>query len=432
MSMLDRFVEKKVQVALGCTEPIAVALATAKARSVVDGEVRKIEVLVDPNIFKNGMGAGIPGTDGRTGNILAAALGALCGDPNACLQVLKNVHEEAIARALTLIEGGSVVLEVLRGRRGIFIDARVITDQGIGRARIQDEHTNLTILERNGVSVLDAECQSGKAGPGEDFFEGLRFVDLVAEADGLSTFAEGRILEAVRANAEVADYGLSHDVGLGLGKALQKAVDDGLLGDDAANRAKILTAAAVDARMGGAPVGVTAVAGSGNQGLACTMPLLAFCRVRGLPIGRKLAEATALAFLTTGYIKGRIGSLGAMCGCVVAAGAGAAAGITRLLGGDAEACARAVTNILADLAGVICDGAKGGCSLKLTTAANASIQAAVLAIEGLRVTPKDGIVVDDVDETIGNLGRLSHSGMTVTDDVILDIMIDKLKQGAYS
>lgn len=432
MSLLERFLTARVRPALGCTEPIAVALASAWARSVVGGRIRKIEVLVDPNIFKNGMGAGIPGSGGRTGNLLAAALGALVGDPERCLEVLRSVEPAALDEATALIDRGAVVMEVLRGRRGIFIDARVITEEGLGRARIQDEHTNLVILERNGEDVRERATSRSGSRSDERFFTDVRFADLVAEAGTVTPAQRSVILQAMRTNEAVAEHGLAHPCGLGIGSALQKAVARGILGNDAANRAKILTAAAVDARMGGEPVAVMAVAGSGNQGIACTVPLLAVNQVLGLADDVRLAEAAALAFLVTGWIKEHVGSLGAMCGCVVAAASGAAAGIARLMGGDTGCCARAVTNVLADLAGVICDGAKGGCALKLATAANAAVQSAALAHEGVRVTRKDGIIAPDLDDTVDNLGRLSNPGMTVTDEVILDIMTEKLKAGCYA
>ncbi len=431
MRLIEQFLAANVKPTLGCTEPIAVALAAAYARSVVKGDIRKIEVLVDPNIFKNGMGAGIPKSKGKIGNIHAAALGAICGDPNRCLEVLDAVDDEATKKADELIKNNGVVIEVLRGRSGIFIDARVITSQGLGRARIEGSHTNLTVLERNGENALDEiNKQDGSEGKAT-MFAGIKFSQLVDEAASITDEEVETILAAVAKNEAAAEYGLANECGLGVGLAFRKAVDEGLLGHDSANEAKILTAAAVDARMGGAPVGIMAVAGSGNQGIATTLPILAFCRHHGIADARKRAEATALAFLVTGYIKEHIGSLGALCGCVMAAASGSAAGIARLLGGDVSSCARAVTNVLADLAGVICDGAKGGCALKLATAANAAVQAAVLAKEGLRVTAQDGIIDNEIEHTVKNLGQLSNPGMTTTDEVILDIMTDKLKRGTY-
>jgi len=432
MGFVQDFLALKVKPTLGCTEPICVALATAYARSTVGGSIRKIEVLVDPNIFKNGMGAGIPKTEGKIGNIYAAALGAICGDSSLCLEVLNPVNNVSIETARQLIDEGSVVIEVLRGRTGIFVDARVITSEGIGRARIEGSHTNLTILESNGRKVDSSAVVSDAQTTKGCFFEGKKFADLLDEAQKITDDDVEFILGAINKNLEAAEFGLEHCSGLGVGIAFDKAINRGLLGDDAANRAKVLTAAAVDARMGGEPVGIMAVAGSGNQGIACTLPLLAFCRSRGLKDDRKLAEAVALAFMITGYIKERIGSLGALCGCVMGAASGSAAGICRLLNGDKQVCANAVTNVLADLSGVICDGAKGGCALKLATAANAAVQSAVLAMEGVRVTQKDGIVDEDIDNTIRNLGKLSNPGMTATDGVILDIMSDKLGKGAYS
>jgi len=432
VSILANFLEHKIKLALGCTEPIAVALATSYARSLVEGDVRKIEVLVDPNIFKNGMGAGIPGTNGGVGNILAAALGALCGDPTASLEVLKNVDKECINIAQDLMDKRAVVIEVLRGTRGIFIDARVITNHGIGRARIEGEHTNLTVLERNGENVLDSTDIREATTGDKAFFDGVTFANLVSATENLNAAQIAQVIDAIEVNERAAEFGLSNPVGLKLGVTLQKAIADGLLGNDAANQAKMLTAAAVDARMGGASIPVMAVSGSGNQGIACTLPLLAFCRARGIKDQETLASAAALAFLVTGFIKEHIGGLGAMCGCVVAAGAGAAAGIVRLMGGDGEACARSVTNVLADLTGVICDGAKGGCSLKLATAANAAVQSAVLAMEGLQVTKQDGFIAGTIDVTVDNLGYISCQGMTTTDQVILDIMSKKLKAGDYS
>lgn len=432
MGFVQDFLTTMVKPALGCTEPICVALAVAYARSMVGGEIRKVEVLVDPNIFKNGMGAGIPKTHGKIGNIYAAALGAICGDPGLCLEVLNPIDSESIDLAKQMIEDNSVVIEVLRGRKGIFVDARVITSEGIGRARIEGTHTNLTLLESNGQKVDSVFLGVGSKAAKSRMFADLKFADLVAEARNITEEDVEFIIAAILKNAEAAEFGLANNSGLGIGLALKKSIEDGLLGDDPANRAKVLTAGAVDARMGGEPVSIMAVAGSGNQGIACTLPLLAFCRFRGIEEGRQLAEATALAFMVTGYIKECIGSLGALCGCVMGAACGAAAGITFLIKGDGSLCAHAVTNVLADLSGVICDGAKGGCALKLATAANAAVQSAALAVNGVRVTEKDGIVDKDIDETIRNLGRLSNPGMTLTDDIILDIMSEKLHKGAYS
>ena len=431
MRILKEFLQTQVKPTLGCTEPIAVALASAYARSVVGGEIRKIEVLVDPNIFKNGMGAGIPNSNGKIGNIHAAALGAICGRADRCLEVLDSVDEKAIRAAEKLIEEDSVVIEVLRSKSGIFIDARAITSQGLGRARIEGSHTNLTILEANGEDVLEQVNEGDEQAQKRKLFEGVKFATLFEESLSIRDEERKKLLWVASKNEEAARYGLENPCGLGVGQTFKGAVEEGLLGNDVANEAKILTASAVDARMGGAPIGVIAVAGSGNQGLACTLPILAFCHKQGIKDEEKLAKAMALAFLVTGYIKEQIGSLGALCGCVMAAGSGSAAGIAQLMGGNCSSCARGITNVLADLSGVICDGAKGGCALKLASAANAAVQAAIMAQKGLRVTSQDGIIDDEIEDTVENLGILSNPGMTNTDQVILDIMIDKLKRGAY-
>ncbi len=238
MGFIQDFLKDMVKPTLGCTEPICVALATAYARSVVDGQLRKVEVLVDPNIFKNGMGAGIPKTDGKIGNIYAAALGAICGDPTLCLEVLNPIDDDAIAKAKPLIDEGSVVIEVLRGRKGIFVDARVITSDGIGRARIEGSHTNLTLLESNGKKVDQSELLSAPSDGKKSFFEGKKFMDLVDEAANITDHDVSFIIDAIHKNEKAAQFGLENKSGLGVGLAFAKAITDGLLADDPANIGK--------------------------------------------------------------------------------------------------------------------------------------------------------------------------------------------------
>ncbi len=421
----------EVAPALGCTEPIAVALAAASAAELLPArDIASIHVVVDPNIYKNGMGVAIPAAHHGKGLDLAAAMGALAGDAAARLEVLRDVDETAFSLARDLVAQGRVKLQH-RSERGLYVDARLTTTGGeTSRAVIQGRHDAVVLRELNGQLVDAAQEQKTENGvsPAEDmrlWLASRTMEDLIHLLDGLEPQDYDFLRKGVNMNLALSHYGLEHKCGLSVGRTLERLAERGLIVRDAITEAKILASAAADARLSGAPLPAMSSAGSGTQGLGAVLIIWAVRKRLGTFDEQWALRATALSHMVTSSMKARIGRLSAMCGCAIAAGAGAAAGIAYMMGGGSEAVGGAVKNVTADLAGVICDGAKSSCALKLASAAGTAVQAALFALEGVIVGENDGIVCTSPEDTMNALGRLSNEGMTATDKVILDIMCAK-------
>ncbi len=423
----------EVTLALGCTEPVAVALAAAAAATLLPArQMDAIEVWVDPNIYKNAMAVTIPGTDGLHGADTAAALGAYGGDPTRGLEVLESINEETIAEAGRLLAGNRVQLH-LREETGLYVRVLLRDGDKSAEALILDLHNNIVSLRRNGEEVTDSPLLSGGSGGREgrrsmaELEAWLReqsledLLSLVADLDA----EDLDFLEVgVNHNLALAAYGLKHGSGLGIGKAIDRLIKQKLLTRDMTTSARLLTSAAADARMGGAKLPAMSSAGSGNHGLTAVLPIWAIKDF--IDHDRDtLLRAIGLSHIITAYVKAHTGRLSAVCGCSVAAGAGATAGITYLVGGDIHHMEGAIKNILEDLAGVICDGAKAGCAIKLNTAAGAAVQAALFSLHGVEVKESDGIIGHSTRQTVQNMGALSHTGMAQADQTILKIIRDK-------
>jgi L-cysteine desulfidase len=427
----------EVALALGCTEPVAIALSSAAAASLVPGkEIESIEVWVDPNIYKNGVAVLIPGSDDLRGLDVAGALGAFGGDPLLRLEVLRPITEEIARRAKRFAADGKVDVHIVTDSRGLYIRTLVRTAADRAECVIQGLHDNIVSLTLNGTPVADSPLVSGGRGASskadlqqvENWLRTLSLKKLVEMVDELDADDLAFLEEGIQTNLRLAEHGLKFGSGLGVGKALERLVRQKLINSDMVVAAKILTSAASDARMAGVSLPAMSSAGSGNHGLTATLPIWAvkdFLECEH----RTVLEAVGLSHLVTAYVKAHTGRLSAVCGCSIAAGAGATAGITYLLGGDLHHMAGAIMNLTEDLAGIICDGAKSGCSLKLLTAAGSAVQAALFSIHGVRVQSTDGIIGLSPEQTMQNVGRLSSQGMIETDRTILKIMLDKKFQG---
>jgi L-cysteine desulfidase len=432
MFTIKEVLSTEVAPALGCTEPVAIALGAAAAASLIEGEVRQIDVAVDPNIYKNGLAVSIPGTDGLAGLDLAAAIGAVAGDPKLGLQVLDPVDAEGVMRARQLIADGSVRVHLLEDRRGLYIHTTVCGDGSRAESIIRESHDNIVALRHDGREVEDHPLIAEPEGAGqghsrndlEAWLKTLSLKDLLAMVDDLDDDDFVFLQEGVDRNMLLAEYGLKFGPGLNVGMALERLVRQRLLCKDMAMAARILASAAADARMAGVKLPAMSSAGSGNHGLTAVLPIRAVKDYVECS-DRVFLEAIALSHLLTAYVKTHTGRLSAVCGCSIAAGAGATAGITYLLGGHLSHIAGAITNLTEDLAGVICDGAKAGCSLKLATAAGAAVQAALFALQGVNVLATDGIIGHSPEQTMQNVGTLSTQGMVETDRTILKIMLEK-------
>ena len=423
----------EVAPALGCTEPAAIALGAAAAASLLKGEeIAAIEIWVDPNIYKNGIAVSIPGTGGLCGLDTAGALGAVGGAPELGLEVLEPVDEGSVAQAQEILRAGKVKVNLLPDQAGLFVKTIVQGGQDVAESVIRDSHDNVVSLVLNGQEISDSPLLSKRSGGKskselsdlEDWLKGLSLAELYGLVDDLDA-EDIEFLEAgVRFNLRLAEYGLKHGCGLGVGKALDRLARQRLIKRDMILTAKILASAASDARMAGVKMPAMSSAGSGNHGLTAILPIWAVKDYVECD-ERTVLEAIGLSHIITAFIKAYTGRLSALCGCSIAAGAGATAGITYLLGGALPHIAGAIKNLTEDLAGVICDGAKAGCSLKLATAAGTAVQAALFALQGVQVHYTDGIIAFSPEKTMQNIGTLSTQGMIEADRTILRIMMEK-------
>jgi len=422
----------EVAPALGCTEPAAVALTTAAAGSLLPGKnLDAIELWLSPNIYKNAMAVAIPGTKGDTGISLAAALGFYAGDPALKLEVLDPVNDESLRLARDFVAADKVEVNLLSDKTDIYIRATLQAGDNSAEAVIERTHDNLVMLARDGNALNDHPLLSGTSADHseldrlEDFLRSQTLEQLLILVDGMDDDDLQFVMRGVECNLELARHGLALGSGLGVGKTLERLAREGLTCKDMIMEARILTSAAADARMSGVKLPAMSSAGSGNHGLTAVLPIWAVRpHVKGLS-DTNVLKAVALSHVITGYIKAHTGRLSAVCGCSVAAGAGAAAGITYLMGGNLEHIAGAIKNLIGDLAGVICDGAKASCALKLATAAGAAVQSALFALHGLTVGEHDGIVAFTPEQTMKNMGQISTQGMIETDRTVLQIMVDK-------
>ena len=423
-SRIVEILHREVVPALGCTEPAAVALAAANARKAVGGKPAEISVSVSSNIYKNGVAVGIPGVD-RVGIDVAAALGAVVGQADRGLEVLENVEDNCASKAMELVDGKAVSVEVL-DRAGIYVDCSVKTDAGVGRCVIEDGHTNIVLVEANGNAVF--KKNKAKESTQDELRTWLQSVEIGQVIDVIREIPFEEIafmLEGRDMNLSVAAKGLEEKVGMGVGYSIFRSMKNGLLSNDLHNYAAALTAAGADVRMAGTKMTVMSSAGSGNHGITAILPVVAVAE-RMESSNRELARALTLSHIITIYIKSYTGKLSALCGCAVAAAIGASSGIALLYDANNRQIEGAIKNMVANITGMICDGGKVGCALKLSTAAYAALQSAVLAVEGTVVPCDNGIIHCSVEKTIQNLGRVSYPGMMETDHTILEVMVDNL------
>lgn len=419
--VLYALLRQEVVPAMGCTEPAAVALAAAYAASVLPGEVQKAKIRVSPSVLKNGMGVGIPGT-GQIGLEIAAAIGIVVANPERQLEVLADLSTENLEKAKNFLAENRLSLELTASEDKVLIEAILSDGANTAKAVIRWRHTWLYRLELN-KEVLKYQVL------------GEAIENKYISASGFSLrdyydFAQNALYEDLlkldlgeKYNREIAEYGLREASGISVGKMLMQQIEEGLLGNDIHHYAMALTAAATDARMSGCTLPVISNSGSGNQGLSITLPIIAVAEKLQLSHD-KLLRALVLGHLVSVHIKYKVGVLSCLCGCLSAA-AGAACGIVLLLGGDFLKVEYAIKNMIGNTTGMVCDGAKEGCSLKVATNTSAAVQAALLANMGKVISSNDGIITEDVDETIANLAQFVVSGMENADSTILSIMINK-------
>ncbi len=411
--------KREVVPALGCTEPITISLAAARATQELGTAPESLTVLVSGNLLKNGMGVGVPGT-GMIGLDIAAAVGATGGKPELALEVLRDLTEEQIDAGKRMLAEKRIKVCLADTEELLYAEVTATAGKDTARCVIAREHTAIVLLERNGTECFSAPWPGEQAGAAEWPLTMERIHDFAVNAP-LETISF--ILEAARLNEAIAAEGMSREWGLKVGRSMEEDIQQGLRADDIASFAIKMAAAASDARMDGIMLPVMSNSGSGNQGITATVPVLAFAR-RLNADEESLARALIMSHLTAIHLKHHLGRLSALCGAILAA-TGSSCGIVMLLGGGLREIGFAIKNMVGNIAGMICDGAKTSCALKVASAVEAGIQAALLAKKGTSVSGKEGIVDEDLETSIRNLGRLGSSGMAGTDKVILDIMVSK-------
>lgn len=418
-------IKREVVPAIGCTEPIAVSLCTARAAEILrekmpeieikGGKNLQIDVFLSANILKNAMGVGIPGT-GMVGLPIAVALGAIVGKSEYGLEVLKDSDAESVRKGRELVDSGIIGIHLKENIcEKLYIEVHIkdVETGTEGVARIAHSHTNFV-----GEDWKDVSAEN------DTIDENALTLRQVYDFATTAPLAEIEFInEAVHLNEKASDEALKGNYGHQLGKTLTRPLGKGIMGDSIFSHILSATSAACDARMAGAMIPVMSNSGSGNQGIAATMPVVVFAR-ENHNTDEELTRALILSHLTAIYIKQSLGRLSALCGCVVAS-TGSSCGITYLMGGQYEQVAYSVKNMIANLAGMVCDGAKPSCALKVSSGVSTAVLSAMLAIQNRYVSSVEGLIDDDVDKSIHNLTRVGHDGMNETDRLVLDIMVSK-------
>ncbi len=422
-AQIIKLIHQEVIPAIGCTEPVAVALASAKAAEVLGCKPEKTEVFLSANILKNAMGVGIPGT-GMVGLPIAIALGTLIGKSAYGLEVLRDLTPEALAEGKRMIEEKRIPIALKENVDKLYIEVICSAGDETSRVIICPEHTNIVYVEKNGVVLTDRREEGVSCDASDD--EGrlrLSFSTVYEFAMEMPLDEIRFILETADLNRKAAETSLKGNFGHTVSKTISGAYGRKYMGDSAYTHMLTMTAAACDARMDGAMIPVMSNSGSGNQGIAATLPVLSFAEDIGCT-EEQLIRALVLSHLMVIYIKQSLGRLSALCGCVVAA-TGASCGITYLMGGDKMQISYAIKNMIGNITGMICDGAKPSCAMKVSSGVSTAMLSALMAMENKVVTPVEGIIDEDVDKSIINLTSIGSKGMEATDKLVLDIMTGK-------
>ncbi len=417
-----RLIHREVVPAVGCTEPVAVALCVAKATETLGCLPEKIDLYLSGNIIKNAMGVGIPGT-GMIGLPIAVALGALVGKSEYKLEVLQNVTPEAVEKGRQFIaeERIKIFLDE-KAPSNLHIDVRTAAGDHTSRVVISGSHTNFILIEKDDKVLFEKTSESDGNYTASEKDPELTMQTVYDFATTSPIDEISFILEAKNLNYAAAKYALKGKYGHCLGSTVHN-FGEVLFGNTPVAHAITLTSAACDARMGGAMVPVMSNSGSGNQGITATMPVVSYAMDINAS-EEQMIRALVLSHLTSIYIKQSLGRLSALCGCVVAS-TGATSGLVYLMGGGYKQVCDGVKNMVANLTGMICDGAKPSCSMKISSGVSTAMMSAMLAMQGFAVTSAEGIISDDVDETIHNLTSIGRDSMQATDKLVLKIMTCK-------
>ena len=427
MSKLNLFKEvlkNEVFPALGCTEPIAVAYAASIASKEIEGGIEEINITVDIGVYKNGLAITVPNTGGEKGNLIAGVLGALIKQPELKMEILKGTREDMIGQAKALIRANKAKITYDETKTDLYIDVSIKTERGSTRAVIENGHTNLVYLEKNGRPIFEKK-RNEIASKGQEYksiLKKMQISEMIDLVDHLDDEDYKYIQRGIDMNLKISEAGQKLQK---VGYYLSDLVKKGYFLDGIFSSSKILTASASDARMAGLSFPAMSSGGSGNQGIVAV--LVPYNVGKYFKIEeKKILQSIALSHLINSYIKCFTGDLSPLCGCSIAAGVGAAVAIVyQQKGKDMEKIALAVNNHVSDLGGMLCDGAKGGCSLKVVSSTDSAIRSAYMALNNHGITELEGFVGKTSEEPIYYLSKISKIGMANVDDTMLEIMMGK-------
>lgn len=416
-----KILEEEIVAAEGCTEPIALSYAAAKAKRILGTIPNKVDVFLSGNIIKNVKSVTIPNSDGMVGIEVAIAMGLIAGDDRKELMVISDVTSEQLTEVKEFLAKDIIKTHVHPGDIKLYIRLEISNDIDNVVLEIKHTHTNVTQIQKNGKVLLSQVCNDG------DFNSSLtdRKVLSVKFIYDLAKIIDIDLIrpifqKVVNYNSAIAEEGLKGKYGVNIGKMILENIEKGIYGNDVRNKAASYASAGSDARMSGCALPVMTTSGSGNQGMTASLPIIKFAAEKNLS-GEELIRGLFVSHLITIHVKTNVGRLSAYCGAICAA-AGVAASLTYLHGGSYEMVCAAITNILGNLSGVICDGAKASCAMKISSGIYSAFDATMLALNKDVLKSGDGIVGVDIEETIRNVGELAQSGMKGTDETILDIM----------
>jgi len=427
-SLLKDVLRNEVYPALGCPEPISGAYAAAIAAAQLGEPVESLTLSIDAGTYKNGAAVVVPRSGGLRGNLTAAALGAVAAKPEAKLLILQEVTPDVLARARSLLDSGRCRLECAHDRTAFYIEVAVTGAHGAARCVLSGGHVNIERIEKDGRAVFQADGTSarGDAMAYRRELGKLRLAEVLALADALDDDDRAYLRRGIEMNLAASEWG--YEVG-GISSQLRLIRRDGYVADDLFHRVKVRVASAVDARMAGLNVAVMTSGGSGNQGSVAILTPYLVGREMGVDAERIL-RSIAAAHLLNAYVKCFVGEISVICGCAMAAGiASAAAVVHQQAGADLERITLAANNVVGDLSGLICDGAKPGCAMKTVTAVDSAIRSALMALKGFGPSADEGLVGRTVEESLQNLGRLTLEGMFQVDPTVLMILRDKTVVG---
>ena len=420
-----RMLRQDVVPALGCTEPVCVALCTAYAAQIFDGPISHIAVVTNAGIYKNGMSAGIPRCD-QVGLPWAAAIGACLKNPDKQLRLLEDLSPEILERAAGLIHAGQVSVTMDPAAKGLYVSCTIQNNTDSVTATIRESHTNLVYLEKNGTVLLDAKSSGTAAGNDGDVdaLKNMTVSQIRAMVDEATEGELAFLWDGVRMNEELAAYSETTPTGVGIGDALRSRIGSEIFANDLLNRILLKAASAAESRLDGCPLPTMSSSGAGTKGLVVILPVSETAKALHASRTQTL-RALAFAHLLNRYINAWIGKLSPMCSCVMASSTAASAAIAYLLGGTDEQIGHAIRNMSGTVTGMICDGGKVGCALKVATGSSAAFLCALTATQNAALRPTDGICAETPEQCIRNMARISIRGMVQTDSEILAIMTEK-------